>query len=53
VAAWQTIPHVHFHVIPVLDYDDWPPDPDHWIEVTPSDVRQEQADRLRVALASV
>jgi diadenosine tetraphosphate (Ap4A) HIT family hydrolase len=29
------------------------PDPDHWIEVTPSDVRQEQADRLRVALASV
>lgn len=53
VEAWQTIPHVHFHVIPVMTYDDWPPDPDNWIEATPSDQRQVQAERLRDALAMV
>ncbi len=52
-AAWQTIPHVHFHVIPVMNYEDWPPDSENWIEVTPSDERRVQADMLTTALASV
>lgn len=52
-AAWQTVPHVHFHVIPVMAYTDWPPDPNNWIEVTPSDQRKEQAALLADALASV
>lgn len=49
-AAWQTIPHVHFHVIPVMKYEDWPPDPDNWIEVTPSEERQAQAALLAEVL---
>lgn len=52
-AAWQTIPHVHFHVIPVMDYEDWPPDPDNWIEVTPSDERKAQATLLADGLSAV
>lgn len=52
-AAWQTIPHVHFHVIPVMNYEDWPPDPENWIEVTPIDERKVQAALLASALASV
>ncbi len=52
-AAWQTIPHVQVHVIPVMAYNDWPPDPNNWIEVTPSDQRKEQAALLADVLASV
>ncbi len=52
-AAGQTIPHVHFHVIPVMAYEDWPPDPDNWIDVTPSDERKHQAALLTQALSSV
>lgn len=53
VAAWQTVPHVHFHVIPVMAYEDWPPDPDNWIEVTSSDERKVQAARIGHALARI
>ncbi len=51
VAAWQTIPHVHFHIIPVMDYEDWPPR--EWIAVTPSTERQRQAQRLAAALQHI
>jgi histidine triad (HIT) family protein len=53
VAAWQTIPHLHFHVISVMSYDDWPPGADERIEVTPSEERQLQASELSRALAVV
>ncbi|MFC6704994.1 HIT family protein [Flexivirga alba] len=53
IAAWQTVPHVPFHVIPVMADDDWPPDPDHWIEVTPSGERQAQAAALKEELSKL
>lgn len=51
VAAWQTIPHMHVHIIPVMNYEDWPPK--EWIDVTPSPGRQRQAALLAVALKAL
>lgn len=47
-AAWQTVPHVHFHVIPVMAYEDWPPT--DWLDITPSEIRIEQAAALHSRL---
>ena len=48
VAAQQDVPHVHFHVIP--RDGDAPFPPDHWVERTPIDLRDEIAAKLRAAL---
>lgn len=50
-AAWQTIPHVHVHIIPVMEHGDWPPK--DWVAVTPSTERQQQARRLAAALQHI
>jgi histidine triad (HIT) family protein len=44
-AAFQTVPHVHWHVIPTRDGFVWPPTAQ--VPITPSDQRVRQADRLR------
>jgi len=49
VAGWQTVPHVHVHVVPVKQYDDWPPQ--RWIETTTSALRIKQAEAVRARLA--
>jgi len=48
-SGWQTVPHLHVHVIPVMQYDDWPPK--SWIETTPSEIRAKHAAALRCRLA--
>ncbi len=48
VPGWQTVPHVHVHVIPVKQYEDWPPQ--QWVETTPSKIRAKQAAAMRSRL---
>lgn len=50
VAGWQTVPHVHVHVIPKTAEASLPPK--EWIELTPNEVRQDQAVALRAAWPS-
>jgi len=45
VTAGQTVPHVHFHVIPRREGTVWPPT--EWVENTPSEVRVAQASLIR------
>ncbi len=45
VAAGQTVPHVHVHVIPRRAGAPFPPE--HWVELTPAEERAELAQRLR------
>ncbi len=44
-AAYQTVPHVHFHVIPMRRGSPFPPD--HTVEITPTTERVALARRLR------
>lgn len=45
VAADQTVPHVHFHVIPRREGTAFPPE--QWVENTPAEERAVLARRLR------
>jgi histidine triad (HIT) family protein len=45
VAADQTVPHLHVHVIPRKDGVQYPPE--QWVEVTPADQRVRLAQMLR------
>ncbi|MGI8577731.1 MAG: HIT family protein [Nocardioidaceae bacterium] len=45
VAADQTVPHVHFHVIPRRAGTPFPPR--QWVEITPAEERAVLAQRLR------
>ena len=45
--AFQTVPHVHFHVIPKVA--DAPFPPDHEVPIVPSDKREVLARRVREA----
>lgn len=47
IVAEQTVPHVHFHVIPRRAGTPFPPL--HWVEQTPAEERAELAERLRPA----
>jgi len=47
IAAEQTVPHVHFHVIPRREGTPFPPT--EWVEVIPHSERMALAHRLRSA----
>lgn len=44
VLAEQTVPHVHFHVIPRRQWTEWPPTT--WIDVIPAEERRVLASRI-------
>jgi histidine triad (HIT) family protein len=44
-AAFQTVPHVHWHVIPAREGFTWPPERE--IPIRPWQDRAKEADRLR------
>jgi histidine triad (HIT) family protein len=43
-AAFQTVPHLHFHVIPKVDDSPFPPT--EWLDVMPAEERAELAAQL-------
>jgi histidine triad (HIT) family protein len=44
VAAFQTVPHLHFHVVPKVDDSPFPPT--EWQDVMPAEERAELAAQL-------